>query len=125
MLDAARESPPALRYTARQHAAVRTDDYVYAQLIPYIGNKRKLLPLIFRGLAHAGCRGGIFVDLFAGSTVVSRLAKTLGFRVLANDWEPYAYEIARGTVALNAPPPFSGLGSVEGVFERLNALPPL
>jgi len=46
MLDTARTMPDDLRYTARRHAAERTDDYVYAQLIPYIGNKRKLLPLI-------------------------------------------------------------------------------
>ena len=93
----ARVLPDGLRYTARRHAAVRTSDYVYSQLIPYIGNKRKLLPLIYRGLAHTGSRGS-FVDLFAGSTVVARFAKTLGFRVLANDWEPYAHEIAGGTV---------------------------
>src|SRR3954463_2197883 len=98
MVDPARPVPDDLHYTSRRHAAVRTDDYVYAQLIPYLGNKRKLLPLIGRGLAATGCRGGTFVDLFSGSTVVARYAKTLGFRVLANDWEPYAHEIARGTV---------------------------
>jgi len=124
MLGAAPELPDRLRYTARRHAAVRTDDYVYSQLIPYIGNKRKLLPLIYRGLAHTGS-GGTFVDLFAGSTVVARFAKTLGYRVLANDWEPYAYEIAAGTVALNAVPPFARLGGANRVFERLNVLPPL
>src|SRR5690242_19049403 len=80
--------PDDLHYTARRHAAVRTDDYVYAQFIPYIGNKRKLLPLIYRGLCHTGSAAGTFVDLFSGSTVVARFAKTQGYRVLANDWEP-------------------------------------
>ncbi len=124
MLGAAPARPDNLRYTARRHAAVRTDDYVYSQLIPYIGNKRKLLPLIYRGLAHTGAAGS-FVDLFAGSTVVARFAKTLGFQVLANDWEPYAYEIAAATVALNAAPPFARLGGAARVFDHLNALPPL
>ncbi len=109
----------------RRHSAVRTREYLFAQLIPYIGNKRKLLHLIQRGIEAAGCRGGTFVDLFAGSTVVSRFAKKAGFRVVANDWEPYAYEIARGTVALNRPPRFRRLGGPERVFADLNALPPL
>src|SRR4051794_23021768 len=101
-------APAAMpRYAASRHAAARTDDYVYAQLIPYLGNKRKLLPLIFEGLHHTGVEQGSFVDLFSGSTVVARFAKTLGLRVLANDWEPYAYEIAHGTVALNDSPPFA------------------
>ncbi len=115
--------PHHARYRSRQHAAVRTEDYTYAQLIPYIGNKRKLLPLIARGLAATGCANGSFVDLFTGSTVVARFAKTLGFRVIANDWEPYAYEIARGTVVLNQTPAFQRLGGVQRVFDVLNTLP--
>ncbi len=133
-----------MRHEPRRHAAIRTADYVFSQLIPYLGNKRKLLPLIARGLRrvgdlrHArgtrragevggggGCGSGIFVDLFTGSTVVARFAKTLGFRVLANDWEPYSSEIARGTVALNSAPSFEHLGGAARAFEILNALPPL
>jgi adenine-specific DNA-methyltransferase len=125
MPDTAGLVPDDLHYTARRHAAVRTDDYVYAQLIPYIGNKRKLLPLIYRGLCHTGSAAGTFVDLFSGSTVVARFAKTQGYRVLANDWEPYAHEIAAGTVALNAVPAFASLGGAARVFAHLNALPPL
>ncbi|UCG17050.1 MAG: DNA adenine methylase, partial [Phycisphaerales bacterium] len=119
---------PAIPHQAfhhpRRHAAVRTDEYVYSQLIPYIGNKRKLLPLISRGIVHTGCSRGTFVDLFTGSTVVARLAKTMGLRVVANDWEPYSFEIARATVAVNEPPPFAKLGGHERVFERLNTLRP-
>lgn len=113
------------KHHPRRHAAVRTDDYVYSQLIPYIGNKRRLLPLLGRALAATDCPGGTFVDLFAGSTVVARLAKTLGYRVVANDWEPYSFEIARGTVALNRQPEFTRLGGPSHVFETLNALAPV
>ncbi len=109
----------------RRHAAVRTREYLFSQLIPYLGNKRKLLHLIADAIRLTGCPGGTFVDLFSGSSVVARLAKKLGFRVLANDWEPYAYEIARGTVALNSPPSFAKLGGAERVFARLNHLPPV
>ncbi|MFW6079932.1 MAG: DNA adenine methylase, partial [Gemmatimonadota bacterium] len=127
----------------RNHAAAHTEEYVFHLLIPYIGNKRKLLPLIFgaieeaRGVAPAregvsravrggsGGRRGLFVDFFAGSGVVSRMAKRLGFRVLANDWEPYALEINRCYVACNGMPAFESLGGADAVFERLNALEPV
>src|SRR5664280_420803 len=75
------DASDAVRRHPRRHAAVRTDEYVYAQLIPYIGNKRKLLPLIARAIDATGTPvGATFVDLFSGSTVVARLAKTLGLR---------------------------------------------
>lgn len=113
------------KYTAGRHAAVRTKDFIFSQLIPYIGNKRKLLPLIAQGLLHVDCREGTFVDLFSGSTVVSRFAKSLGFRTVANDWEPYAYQIAHATIGLNSVPAFADLGGATNVFDSLNGLPPL
>jgi adenine-specific DNA-methyltransferase len=110
----------------RRHAAVRTSDYVFSQLIPYLGNKRKLLHLIARAVDFTGVgAGGTFVDLFAGSTVVSRWAKRRGMRVVANDWEPYAHQIALGTVVPNAPPPLAALGGPAAAFAALNALPPV
>ena len=120
-----RPSTCARIHHPRRHAAVRTGDYVFSQLIPYIGNKRKLLHLIDEAVRLTGCEGGVFVDLFTGSTVVGRWAKRRGFRVVANDWEPYSYEIARGTVALNRPPALAALGGAEAVFDRLNALRPI
>lgn len=109
----------------RRHAAKHTESYIYSQLIPYIGNKRKLLPLIGDAIAATGLREGTFVDLFTGSTVVARFAKTLGFAVLANDWEPYSFEIANGTVALNQRPGFSALGGPASAFEALNRVAPV
>ena len=120
--------PPALPrlHHPRRHAAVRTGDYVFSQLIPYLGNKRKLLHLIARAVDFTGARpGGTFVDLFAGSTVVGRWAKRRGLRVVANDWEPYAHQIALGTLVPNAPPTFAALGGSAAAFAALNALPPL
>jgi len=117
-------------------------DYLTDQLIPYIGNKRKLLPLIRQAIEialdqgsvsgtmlrggrspEAPCRSAIFCDFFAGSGVVSRLAKTMGFRVIANDWEPYSEVINRAYIATNVPPPFAGLGGMESAFAALNSLP--
>ncbi len=109
----------------RRHAAVRTEEYLFCQLIPYIGNKRKLLHLIADAVRATGCANGTFVDLFTGSTVVARWAKKEGFRVVANDWEPYSHQIALGTVVPNEVPAFSALGGVERVFEHLNTLKPV
>ena len=51
-----------LRHRPREHASVRTRQYIYSQLISYIGNKRRLLPLIASGIAATGCRGGTAVS---------------------------------------------------------------
>ena len=115
------------RYHARLHAAARTTDDVFSQLIPYLGNKRKLLPLIGQAIAQTGetgAMGGLFVDFFAGSGVVARSVKRAGFRVLANDWEPYAHALNRAAIACNALPTFAALGGAAAAFAALNAAPP-
>ncbi len=105
-------------YNAKRHAYSRTDEYLFAQLIPYIGSKRKLLPVIARALARTG-EARVFADLFAGSGVVSRMAKRLGYQVVANDWEPYATVLNGAYVGLNnAPMPVD-------VFTSLNSLAPV
>lgn len=113
-------------YGKDNHAAYHTSDYVFAQLIPYIGNKRKLLPLIgaalrLRGVAAAGAT---FLDLFAGSGVVSRMAKRSGFRVISSDWEPYAEAINRCFIECNTAPAFAALGGYENATDFLNRLAP-
>ena len=109
----------------RKTAARDTDDYVFSQLIPYIGNKRKLLDIIHQAIDITGVEGGSFVDLFSGSTVVARFAKKLGFRVLSNDWEPYSEQIAIGTIVNNKSPNFDQLGGCENVFKILNDVEPI
>ena len=44
------DSSSFLKYKSTKHAAVRTQEYVFNQLFPYIGNKRKLLPLIWEAM---------------------------------------------------------------------------
>lgn len=113
-------------YVRRRHAAVRTTDFVFNQLIPYIGNKRKLLGLIAQALKRTAtpARVPTFLDLFSGSGVVSRFAKTLGYRVISNDWEPYTKAINGCYIAQNWPPAFAALGGYEQAIRCLNALPP-
>lgn len=115
-----------MEWDPTSHAAHSTDEYLFHQLIPYIGNKRKLLTLIGAAIKASGARNEThrFVDLFAGTGVVSRYAKRLGFSVLANDWEPYAEELNRCYLELSSPPVFCDKRSYENVLDELNALPP-
>ena len=114
-----------MKYERSKHAARATDHFVFNQLIPYIGNKRKLLPLIARAIdASEIAPGASFVDLFSGSGVVARFAKREGYRVIANDWEPYSEQINRAYIGCNTPPAFDG-GTYADAVARLNALPPV
>jgi len=103
--------------------------YLTEQIIPYIGNKRKLLPLIHEGLRLAfprGFTGMTFFDPFAGSGIVSRFAKYLGFQVIANDWEYYAYILNYAYLKINRcdlSTMYGAWGGIEGMLSHLNALP--
>ncbi len=141
----------SLNYKASDHAAVRTQEYLYNQLFPYIGNKRKLLPLIWEAIVKCHSEGAgrlkslitksdsslepalsvanvdqndsvTFADLFSGSGVVSRLAKKNGFQVISNDWEPYSYFYNKAFIEQNVYPSFENLGGIEKAYEYLNKL---
>lgn len=112
-------------YSRDGHAAYRTTDYVFHQLIPYIGNKRKLLDLIHQAIDKTDIgTDATFLDLFAGSGVVSRMAKKKGFHVITNDWEPYAQEINRCYIQCNAAPDYKHFGGYEKAIAQLNAVTP-
>lgn len=55
-------------YHKRRHAARTTDEYLFHQLVPYLGNKRRLLHLILEALEQTGTlhpkngRAPIFAD---------------------------------------------------------------
>jgi adenine-specific DNA-methyltransferase len=115
----------ALRYDRRRHRARFTADFVFHQLLPYLGSKRHLLDLIGQALRDTGLDPAVstFADAFAGSGVVSRLAKHLGFLVISNDWEPYARIVNTAAIACERPPACEALGGYEAAIETLNALP--
>jgi adenine-specific DNA-methyltransferase len=102
--------------------------YLREQLIAYIGNKRALLPFlhgVFAGLPVEP-RGARFLDPFAGSGAVARLARLMGYSVQANDWEPYARVINACHLCVGpaeAAGMFGGRGGLHAVLAELNALP--
>jgi len=73
--------------------------YLSEQLITYIGNKRKLLPFIEKAihtsLKEMGKDLVSFADVFAGSGVVSRMARKLSHTLFINDIEEYSGYINR------------------------------
>lgn len=103
-------------------------EYLKRQLIAYIGNKRALLPFLsdlFQRLLPGKGRPGVFLDAFAGSGAVARLARTMGFEVHANDWEPYALVMNRAFLTLTPREGEAVLapqGGLVTVLNRLNGL---
>jgi adenine-specific DNA-methyltransferase len=106
--------------------------YLNEQIIPYIGNKRRLLPLLesaFRFVLEEqgdAFEAKKFLDLFAGSGVVSRLAKYFGFEVHANDWEYYSYILTYAFLCVNKGElgkMYRQWGGLEGIISHLNNLP--
>ena len=113
-----------MKWESSHHSANSTDEYLFHQVIPYIGNKRKLLELIHEALIAANIQPETheFLDLFSGTGVVSRFARQHGFAVIANDWEPYSEMINRCYLELSAPPLFFDKRSYQEVLGNLNAL---
>ena len=99
--------------------------YLSRQIIAYIGNKRKLLNLIARAIDSLGLKkkkGLVFLDVFAGSGVVSRLAKYLNLEVHSNDWEYYSYILNRGFILNNRSDIIRLFGSEEAYLNELDEL---
>jgi len=103
--------------------------YLTEQIIAYIGNKRKLLSLIYRAMQECGVSlkpGLKFFDVFSGSGVVSRFAKSLGFEVFSNDWEYYSKIINTAFLTVGKSDVKKIFGSEENfiaLLEKINSLP--
>jgi adenine-specific DNA-methyltransferase len=99
--------------------------YESDQLISLMGNKRALqesLRLVFSDLMPK--KGTpVFLDPFCGSGAVSRVAKSLGFRVLAGDLEPFSFIVNHVYLSLdNADllPLFAEMGGLDAYLSLLN-----
>ncbi len=76
----------------------------------YIGSKHTLLPFIeqvFRNVSNGSEK--TICDIFAGTGAVGRHFKKLGLRVIANDFQYYAYALNKAYIEINEPPSFAGL----------------
>ncbi len=76
----------------------------------YIGSKHSLLPFIeqvWRDIREGDERTAC--DLFAGTGAVGRMFKRLGLRVVANDFQQYAFALNKAYLEINRPPRFTRL----------------
>ncbi len=104
-------------------------EYISSALMAYIGNKRTLLPFLGKVFLELDHRAPVlrFLDPFAGTGSVSRLARTLGWLVEANDIEPYSLVVNScylGVSADEAGDFFRDIGGIAYAFELLNSLHP-
>jgi adenine-specific DNA-methyltransferase len=97
-------------------------DFLTRQLIAYIGNKRRLLDGLDEAfsIVEAEAPVSTFLDPFAGSGAVSRLAKYRGYRVFANDWEPFSFVVTAAHLVTD-PAGYRALFRRHGGADRLFA----
>jgi len=103
--------------------------YASTKLIAYIGNKRALLPSLRAVFVELEGRSaiGTFLDPFAGTGSVSRLARCLGYRVMANDAEEYSLAVNACWLGIPAEARndlFAAEGGIDAVFSRINRFHP-
>lgn len=74
-----------------------------SHLITYIGNKRRLLPFLYKGFLKIRDKIGknklVVFDGFVGSGAVARLLKTFASEIYVNDLEDYAETVNRAYLA--------------------------
>ncbi|MEM5948438.1 DNA adenine methylase [Spirochaetia bacterium 38H-sp] len=104
---------------------IKNEPYLNTQLIAYIGNKRSLLPFLAKIISHYARETDAhsFIDFFAGTGAVSRLAKKMGFVVHANDWEFYSYLANKAYLEINTrelPYLFAEKGGVKNAIDTIN-----
>src|SRR5262247_526887 len=76
----------------------------------YIGSKHSLLPFIEKiFLKIRDNQVTTFCDIFAGTGAVGRHFKQLGLRVIANDFQYYAYALNKAYLEINGTSAFDGL----------------
>ncbi len=106
----------------RDHPALRS------ALITYLGNKRRLLSFISRGITAVARELGTvhrFAEPFAGSGVVGRMARLGGLSVHSNDIEDYTRPLGRTFLELDpaeVETHFARYGGYRQTLEALNEL---
>ncbi|UCC72241.1 MAG: DNA adenine methylase [Gemmatimonadota bacterium] len=78
----------------------------------YIGNKRKLVPFIRRGIEELGITGTTACDPFAGTASVARFLKGHGYAVTTSDIMSFSYALQWAYVVVDRTPEFRGLSEV-------------
>ncbi|MFA4996492.1 MAG: DNA adenine methylase [Patescibacteria group bacterium] len=75
----------------------------------FIGNKEKLLDLIYATVISTGIKDGSFCDFFSGTSNVGRFFKEKGFRVISSDILYFSYVLQKAYIENNEEPKFEKL----------------
>lgn len=87
----------------------------------FIGGKTLIIPYIIELIKEKTIDVKSISDVFAGSGVVSREFKNLGYDVITNDLMYFSYVLLRGTVGINSRLEFKNL-NISNPIEHLNNL---
>lgn len=87
----------------------------------FIGGKTLIIPYILELIKEKTIDVKSISDVFAGSGVVSREFKNLGYDVISNDLMYFSYVLLRGTVGINSKLEFKNL-NISNPIEYLNNL---
>lgn len=87
----------------------------------FIGGKTLIIPYILELIKEKTIDVKSISDVFAGSGVVSREFKNLGYDVISNDLMYFSYVLLRGTVGINSKLEFKNLNRPDPI-EYLNNL---
>lgn len=75
----------------------------------FIGNKEKLLDLIYATVLSTGVKDGTFCDFFSGTSNVGRFFKEKGFKVISSDILYFSYVLQKAYIENNEEPKFEKL----------------
>lgn len=92
-----------------------------ARAINYIGSKLSLLDEIRGMLKKHSVAGGVFVDVFSGTTIVAQMARQAGFTVIANDWQVYSLVMQRCFLETQGYPAFATLRAAVPAIDGCDA----
>ena len=87
----------------------------------FIGGKTLIIPYILELIKEKTIDVKSVSDVFAGSGVVSREFKNLGYDIISNDLMYFSYVLLRGTVGINSKLEFKNL-NISNPIEYLNNL---
>jgi adenine-specific DNA-methyltransferase len=86
----------------------------------YIGNKVKLVELIFNEINKLELKEKVICDLFSGTTTVAKFFKEKGWKVFTSDLLYFSYCLQRAYIQNNEPPTFKGL--IPSLITKTDAL---
>jgi len=88
----------------------------------YLGNKNKLLKVIWDVIDSKGIGGDTFFDLFSGTGTVGASAKLRGYQVISSDLLYLSYILQKTYIGLNSYPTFEGLLTWRGSIGKVRRI---